>query len=156
MHRRDLDFEEKIYENSRIFSSHSAPLSCSMCDEISIKQLSQLKSIKWNDTNTYRENESCCAVIFPFYYSLPLSAHTENESLTVLDYVPLLSSSHLSLVVTSIVQNVSLKKFMFFFLSLSLLLLHFMLMAKPILKSSLYYYCQHDGEREGRVCTKQL
>jgi hypothetical protein len=84
MHFRDFGVERKIYENSRILSSHSAPLSCSMCDEISIKQLSQLKSIKWNDTNTYRE--LCCAVIFHFTtHSLPLSAHTENESLTVLD-----------------------------------------------------------------------
>lgn len=37
-----------------------------MCDEISIKQLSQLKSIKGNDTNTYRASMLLCCYFSHF------------------------------------------------------------------------------------------
>lgn len=49
----------------------------SMCDEISIKQLSQLKSIKGNDTNTYRER--CCAVIFTHFIVATASIRTQHS-----------------------------------------------------------------------------
>lgn len=57
----------------------------SMCDEISIKQLSQLKSIKGNDTNTYRASMLLCCYFF-ILLSLLL------QSAQFIDFFPLSSS----------------------------------------------------------------